>query len=115
MKVIVSVETVNAFHACAGNELRSLMQAICPGISDEAIAAAFSADGWECTEFANFSVTQSNGEWVLEVNDEGLFKYLRVYGRIARCVAQFIAPIKSLVVELSADAADINRWLTQRK
>lgn len=115
MKVIVSAQTVNSFHTCAGTELRSLMKAICPGISDEAIAAAFSSDGWECTEFANYSITKVGDEWVLEINDEGMFKYMRVYGRIARCIAPFIAPIKALMWELKADMADIDRWVNQRK
>lgn len=64
---------------------------------------------------ANHSIKLIDGEYVLEVNDEALFKYMALYLKIARIVAPFIKPAMALFATLKDDVRDIERFFLQLK
>lgn len=65
--------------------------------------------------YTNHRVELIDGEYILTINDEGLFKYMAVYLKIARAIKPFIAPVMNLLSSLKSDMKDIERFLNQRK
>lgn len=69
----------------------------------------------EVTEFKNFSITQQGDEWVYEIDDQVLLKYMRMYVRIAKIIVPFIEPVKRLFSTIKEDMDDIQAFIAQRK
>lgn len=113
MRFTINASSVSAIDATARKELEGLVRALHPGVSDETLVELFTTG--ECTEFANHSLRRVGAEWVLEINDEVLFKYLRLYGRVAKFITPFVAPLKALIGEVADDVEDIKRWMSLRK
>jgi len=69
----------------------------------------------EVTEFKNFSITQQGDDWVYEIDDQVLLKYMQMYVRIAKIVVPFIEPVKRLFSTIKEDMDDIQAFIAQRK
>lgn len=67
------------------------------------------------TYFANFTITEVNGEIVLEANDEGLFKMYAIYLKVVKFVKPFIKPFMGLFEVLRDDISEIERFMSQPK
>lgn len=69
----------------------------------------------EVTEFKNFSITQQGDDWVYEIDDQVLLKYMRMYVHIAKIVVPFIEPVKRLFSTIKEDMDDIQAFIAPRK
>lgn len=109
MKIVVSAQTTITLAAQADLVIYHVTQEPISSYQELRNAVA------NTTKFANHSITEANGEYTLEINDELFFKYANIYLRIARVVAPFIAPLKALCRVVSEDINDIQRFMSQRK
>lgn len=107
MKFVISTTTVNAINT---------------KVKDEALALGASADlvnqltGMnEVTHLKNIRVEQVNGDWEYEVNDEAMFKVLRMYIRVARFVAPLISSIVGMVSSLKDDSEELDAFFNEAK
>lgn len=115
MKFIISENTVNTFNAQVHLALKQ------EGAS-QAIVDAFVQPMTEVTDLTNMSIIRDahyfntdEHEWVIEVNDEILFKYLGIYIKVGKFIASIAAPFKGLMSSLEVEFNSINTFLTQRK
>ena len=108
MKFVISANTVTELNARSATTMREL------GVDND-LAAMLTAPPTETTGLANMSVTQTNDEWTVEINDEVLFKYLRVYIRIAQFVVPFITPLTNLMFSIKEDLAEIEEFISRPK
>lgn len=69
----------------------------------------------EVTEFKNFSITEQGADWVYEIDDQVLLKYMRMYVRIAKIVLPFIEPVKRLFSTIKEDMDNIQAFISERK
>lgn len=83
------------------------------GLSAEDAVAATTMQ--EVTEFKNFSITQQGDDWVYEIDDQVLLKYMRMYVRVAKIVVPFIEPVKRLISSIKKDMDDIQAFVAERK
>lgn len=115
MRFIISASTVSALNSTAFNDFRELVEAVAPHLTATEIQDAFTTTDLTSMKYANHSMQLINGEWVFEINDEGAFKLLRMFGRVASVAVTFVAPIKALFKVLDIDMADFKRWVNLRK
>lgn len=121
MKFIISENTVNTLNAQVH---LTLVQEGAPA----AIINALVLPAQEITHLQNVSITRETEfipsglmkcnvehNWVVEVNDEILFKYLRVYIMVGKFVAGIMASLKGLMSSLEVEFNSINTFITQRK
>ena len=107
MRFIISNTTVAAVNNQAADILTEC------GLDKDAVIAATTMN--EVTEFKNFSVTQHEGDWVYEIDDQVVLKYMHMYARIAKIVVPFIAPIKALFAAIKEDMDGIQAFMAERK
>ena len=111
MKLIISKATVLSLNTQAADLVE-----LVTGESHHNDATFFDIATREgATQYANHSVTLVNGEYVLEVNDGGMFKYMAVYLKVARVIQPFVKPVMGLMAMLKSDIADIERFFYQEK
>ena len=122
MKFIISESTVNTFNAQVHLALKQ------EGAS-QSVVDAFVQPMTEVTDLTNMSITLAAGErigagpngliherdWVIEVNDEILFKYLRIYIKVGKFIASIVTPFKGLMSSLEVEFNSISTFITQRK
>lgn len=108
MKLIISKATVTTLDK-QSKELCALLNA---EDSSNFFEVATRADA---PKFANHSVTLVDGEYILEINDEGMFKYMALYLKVARIIHPFIKPVMALISTIGDDLDDITRFFTQQK
>jgi hypothetical protein len=112
MKFIISAATVSALNLEAKALLTPLINEIEPGAD---LDKAFADTDFTDNSLANSSINLVDGEWVLEVNDEGIFKYMAIYMKVAKFITPFVKPFLALTHSLSDDINEIQRWIGQRK
>ena len=107
MKLIISTATVNAINA---------------KVKDEALALGASADlinqltgTAEITHLKNMRIECVGDQWEYEINDEAMFKVLRMYIRIARFIAPLISSIVGLVSSLKDDSEELDAFFNEAK
>ena len=107
MKLIISTATVNAINAKA---------------IDEALALGASADlinqltgTAEITHLKNMRIECVGDQWEYEINDEAMFKVLRMYIRIARFIAPLISSIVGLMSSLKDDSEELDAFFNEAK
>ena len=107
MKLVISTTTVNAINA---------------KVKDEALALGASADlvnqltgTAEITHLKNMRIECVGDQWEYEINDEAMFKVLRMYIRVARFVAPLISSIVGLVSSLKDDSEELDAFFNEAK
>ena len=107
MKLVISTTTVNAINA---------------KVSDEALALGASADlinqltgTTEITHLKNMRIEQVGDNWEYEVNDEAMFKVLRMYIRVARFIAPLISSVVGLMSSLKDDSEELDAFFNEAK
>lgn len=107
MKLVVSTATVNAINA---------------KVKDEALALGASADlvnqltgTAEITHLKNMRIECVGDQWEYEINDEAMFKVLRMYIRVARFIAPLISSIVGLVSSLKDDGEELDAFFNEAK
>lgn len=107
MKFVISTTTVNAFNA---------------KVKDEALALGASTDlinqltgTAEITHLKNVRVEQVNGNLEYEINDEAMFKVLRMYIRVARFITPLISSIVGLMSSLKDDSEELDAFFNEEK
>ena len=107
MKLVISTTTVNAINT---------------KVKDEALALGASADlinqltgTAEITHLKNMRIECVGDQWEYEINDEAMFKVLRMYIRVARFVAPLISSIVGLVSSLKDDSEELNAFFNEAK
>lgn len=64
---------------------------------------------------ANHSIKLVDGNYVFELNDEGLLKYMALYLKVAKAVAPFIKPIMGLMAALKDDVRELEDFFSAKK
>lgn len=100
MKLIISTSTIERLNREAADIVEALLD-----IRPEQHPVE------EITDKANFSVTKLGEDVVYELNDEGLFKYMALYLKIARIVA----PIMKLMSELNSEVNAVVEFYNKSK
>ena len=107
MKLVISTTTVNAINT---------------KVKDEALALGASADlinqltgTAEITHLKNMRIECVGDQWEYEINDEAMFKVLRMYIRVARFVAPLISSIVGLVSSLKDDSEELDAFFNEAK
>lgn len=107
MKLVISTATVNAINA---------------KVKDEALALGASADlvnqltgTAEITHLKNMRIECVGDQWEYEINDEAMFKVLRMYIRVARFIAPLISSIVGLVSSLKDDGEELDAFFNEAK
>ena len=107
MKLVISTTTVNAINA---------------KVKDEALALGASADlvnqltgTAEITHLKNMRIECVGDQWEYEINDEAMFKVLRMYIRVARFVAPLISSIVGLMSSLKEDRESFDKFINEEK
>lgn len=107
MKLVISTTTVNAINT---------------KVKDEALALGASADlvnqltgTAEVTHLKNMRIECVGDQWEYEINDEALFKVLRMYIRVARFIAPLISSIVGLMSSLKDDSESLDAFINEEK
>ena len=107
MKFVISTTTVNAINA---------------KVRDEALALGASADlinqltgTTEITHLKNMRIECVGDQWEYEINDEAMFKVLRMYIRVARFVAPLISSVVGLMSSLKDDSEELDAFFSETK
>jgi len=107
MKLVISTTTINAINA---------------KVRDEALALGASADlvnqltgTAEVTHLKNMRIECVGDQWEYEINDEAMFKVLRMYIRVARFIAPLISSIVGLVSSLKDDSEELDAFFNEAK
>ena len=107
MKLVISTTTVNAINT---------------KVKDEALALGASADlinqltgTAEITHLKNMRIEQVGDNWEYEVNDEAMFKVLRMYIRVARFIAPLISSVVGLMSSLKDDSEELDAFFNEAK
>lgn len=107
MKLVISTTTVNAINT---------------KVKDEALALGASADlinqltgTAEITHLKNMRIECVGDQWEYEINDEAMFKVLRMYIRVARFIAPLISSIVGLVSSIKDDSEELNAFFNEAK
>ena len=107
MKLVISTTTVNAINT---------------KVRDEALALGASADivnqltnTTEITHLKNMRIECVGDQWEYEINDEAMFKMLRMYIRVARFITPLISSIVGLMSSLKDDSEELDAFLNEAK
>ena len=107
MKFVISTTTVNAINT---------------KVKDEALALGASADlinqltdTAEITHLKNMRIECVGDQWEYEINDEAMFKVLRMYIRVARFVAPLISSVVGLMSSLKDDSEELDAFFNEAK
>ena len=107
MKLVISTTTVNAINA---------------KVRDEALALGASADlinqltgSAEITHLKNMRIECVGDQWEYEINDEAMFKVLRMYIRVARFVAPLVSSVIGLMSSLKDDSEELDAFFNETK
>ena len=107
MKLVISTTTVNAINA---------------KVKDEALALGASADlinqltgTAEITHLKNMRIECVGDQWEYEINDEALFKVLRMYIRVARFIAPLVSSVIGLMSSLKDDSESLDKFFNETK
>lgn len=107
MKLVISTTTINAINT---------------KVKDEALALGASADlinqltgTAEVTHLKNMRIECVGDQWEYEINDEALFKVLRMYIRVARFIAPLISSIVGLVSSIKDDSEELDAFFNEAK
>lgn len=107
MKFVISTTTVDAFNT---------------KVRDEALALGASADlvnqltgTAEITHLKNMRIECVGDQWEYEINDEAMFKVLRMYIRVARFITPLISSIVGLVSSLKDDSESLDAFINETK
>ena len=114
MKFILSNTTVVNTNVRLANELKPIAEMF--GAEGRAIISAMQQEGMrEITHLKNVSLTQVNGEWIFEVNDELMFKHISLIGKVVRFIAPIAMSVKLFAAELKAETQAIEAWTNEEK
>lgn len=107
MKLVISTTTVNAINA---------------KVKDEALALGASAElvnqltgTAEITHLKNMRIECVGDQWEYEINDEAMFKVLRMYIRVARFVAPLVSSVIGLMSSLKDDREELDAFFNEEK
>lgn len=67
------------------------------------------------TGFENFSITADDQNYVFEMNDECLLKFMRLFVRTAKVLTPVIIMARTLITSLVKDFDEINEFIGKRK
>lgn len=107
MKFIISTATVDAINA------KVKVEALTLGVSVDIVNQLTGMN--EVTHLKNMRIEQVNGNWEYEINDEALFKVLRMYIRVARFIAPLISSVIGLMSSLKDDNEAFNKFINEEK
>ena len=107
MKFVISTTTVNALNAKVRDEALAL------GASAELVNQLTGTA--EITHLKNMRIEQVGDNWEYEINDEALFKILRMYIRVARFIAPLISSIVGLVSSIKDDSEELDVFFNEAK
>lgn len=105
MKFIISASTVAQL-----NDATAEIACLVAGCTD-ITAAPIEADDTH----ANHSIKLIDGDYVVEINDEGLLKYMALYLKVAKAIAPFIKPIMGLMTALKDDVRELEAFFSAKK
>lgn len=107
MKLVISTTTVNAINA---------------KVKDEALALGVSVDivnqltgTAEVTHLKNMRIECVGDQWEYEINDEAMFKVLRMYIRVARFIAPLVSSVIGLMSSLKDDREAFDEFINEEK
>jgi hypothetical protein len=107
MKLVISTTTVNAINT---------------KVKDEALALGASADlinqltgTAEITHLKNMRVECVGDQWEYEINDEAMFKVLRMYIRVGRFIAPLVSSVIGLMSSLKDDSEELDAFFNEAK
>lgn len=107
MKFVISTTTVDVFNTKVKDEALAL------GASTNLINQLTGTA--EITHLKNVRVEQVNGNWEYEINDEAMFKVLRMYIRVARFITPLISSIVGLMSSLKDDSEELDAFFNEEK
>lgn len=107
MKFTISTATINTFNAKVKDE------ALVLGASTDLINQLTGTA--EITHLKNVRVEQVDGNWEYEINDEAMFKVLRMYIRVARFITPLISSIVGLMSSLKDDSEELDAFFNEEK
>ena len=107
MKLVISTTTVNAINTKVRDEALAL------GASTELINQLTGTA--EITHLKNMRIECVGDQWEYEINDEAMFKVLRMYIRVARFVAPLISSIVGLVSSIKDDSEELDAFFNEAK
>lgn len=107
MKFVISTTTVDALNT---------------KVKDEALALGASAElvnqltgTAEITHLKNMRIECVGDQWGYEINDEALFKVLRMYIRVARFITPLISSVVGLMSSLKDDSEELDAFFSETK
>lgn len=114
MKFIISNSTVNGTNARMAHELKPIAEMF--GADGRALLKSLcEGEMREITHLKNVSLTQLNGEWIFEVNDELMFKHVALVGKVVRFLAPIAMSMKFFMSELANEVQEIDAWINEEK
>lgn len=107
MKLVISTTTVDTLNAKVRDEALAL------GASTELINQLTGTT--EITHLKNMRIECVGDQWEYEINDEALFKVLRMYIRVARFITPLISSIVGLMSSLKDDSEELDAFFSETK
>ena len=107
MKFVISTTTVDALNTKVRDEALAL------GASTELVNQLTGTA--EITHLKNMRIECVGDQWEYELNDEAMFKMLRMYIRVARFIAPLVSSVIGLMSSLKDDSESIDKFFDETK
>lgn len=115
MKFVIDAATAKNVNEAMFEELLPVIQACGVGNDEIAVIKHCMTHMEEVTHLKHVSVHLINGEWVFWIDDELMFKNIKLIGKVARFVAPIVMTLKLFLHDLKSEVQAVERWIKEEK
>lgn len=115
MKFVIDAVSAKNVNESLFEELVPVMRACGVGASEIDEIKRNMTHMEEVTHLKHVSVHLINGEWVFEINDELMFKNIKLIGKAARFIAPIVMSLKLFLYDLKTEVQAIGHWIKEEK
>lgn len=115
MKFVIDAVAAKNVNESLFEELLPVMRACGVGATEIEVIKHSMTHMEEVTHLKHVSVHLANGEWVFWIDDELMFKHIKLIGKVARFVAPIVMTLKLFLHDLKSEVQAIERWIKEEK
>lgn len=115
MKFVIDAAAAKNVNESLFEELLPVMRACGVGASDIKGIKRNMTHMEEVTHLKHVSVHLVNGEWVFWIDDELMFKHIKLIGKVARFIAPIVMSFKLFLHDFKPEVQAVERWIKEEK
>ena len=115
MKFIINEQALNKANQSYADALLPMLKAAGLGTGEIKNIEQMFKQAEEEKSFKNWSVVRQNGDVILEIDDEMMFKQKRVVVKIVSFVIQVVSVFHIFRLELTDEIKSVTKWLEEKR